>query len=703
MPIGLLSRISPRIARLVIFAVIAGALARLVYYLTAFRTVTWWENSEMALAAITLGIPFPPGCLLGVLSGWLVSHVGVWWGSPAFALNLFAGAAATVTVLMIVIISASTLRRVGHPTFLTEGKPDLTAICIGAASGALILAFSDTFWQYAVQFTPYIFTALFTALIVWAMLKWWGHAGDGKSPVWLFVAALLFGLDLSVHRTNALLGPALIIWMLLRRPRAFLSPSIWLAGIFGLALGSAAQLIQIPMAAAGPYINAGDPATFDRLWNYVALKQLGTGWLTLFPRNAPFWDVQMADYLQAFGASFFSSNGPLSIIGLVPGLLGLFGLATLWKQKPRLAAGLLVLFIFTSLGAVIYFNIPGGFFRSLHRHYLPSFVIFSVLITYGAGNLLKTAVWAGRRFRVVTVGLVGLLLALMPLQQLIRNYAAVDGSRNYFTYDFAHNLLTSLAPDAIVVTFGDNDTFPLWYLHRVMGIRPDVAILNTSLLNLPWYIRHIQSIYPNLPIDLSLEAIDSLNVRPWRDTVIALPVAASPRQFDLPDTVRFPDSITFTAAPTVGNQHILAQDWMILHMVEQNHWRRPFYFANTGGGGVMSLLQPYLRFEGMVWRVVPSAEAASDITVLRRNLLEKYSYRGYADRDVRIDDVSANFGRNYLGSFMHLAAALADRGDTAGVNEVRAKLTQSLPPDRLEPLSPSLKQALDQYLPPERR
>ena len=183
------------------------AIAAAVFWLTAYPTITWWDSSRYSLAAGTLGVTGPPGSLLLTLLGWPLTKLaqGV---SVAYALNLFAGLLGALTVGLVYSVA---LRCVALGDSNTPSAVSRSAVA-GAALGALTFAFSATLWGHAVMFTPYVLTALFTALILYTMLAWWQSADRPDSWRWLLLLGFLFGLDFSVHRTNSLLIPGALAW-----------------------------------------------------------------------------------------------------------------------------------------------------------------------------------------------------------------------------------------------------------------------------------------------------------------------------------------------------------------------------------------------------------------------------------------------------------------------------------------------------------
>src|SRR5215475_4908615 len=147
-------------------AALVAAMAAGVFWRTAYPTITWWDSSSYSLAAATLGINSPPGSLLLTLIGWPVAHLSLGL-SPAHALNLLAGFLAALAAMLVYVVAVAMLRVAGFESRVGG------AVAAGAAAGALTLAFSGTLWRYAIQFTPYVLTAVFTGLILWTMVRWW--------------------------------------------------------------------------------------------------------------------------------------------------------------------------------------------------------------------------------------------------------------------------------------------------------------------------------------------------------------------------------------------------------------------------------------------------------------------------------------------------------------------------------------------------
>jgi hypothetical protein len=658
-----------------------ATIAAVAFWLTAYPTVTWWDSSQYSLAASTLGVTGPPGSLLLTILGWLVTRLPL--GPPAHVLNLLAGALAAVAAALVYL----TTLRLGGLVGLAEesvSQAKHIAVAAGAAIGALTFAFGDTLWEHAIKFTPYVLTAVFTGLILWVMLGWWKEAEQPFAWRRLALLGLLFGLDFSVHRTNALLLPAALAWILIRYPRALRYPRCWLGGAAGLAAGLSVQLLIIPIAAATDSIlNMGDASNLTRFWDYVSLKMMGGGFLVdFFPRRAPFWSVQVGDLIRAMGSNFFRWNGPLGLLGMLPALLGLGGLAHLWRRSRRLGTAFAaVLFLQASVTA-LYFNIPDNFFRPFDRHYLPICVTFGIAVAYGLSVLLaEVAQQATQRRRFIAV-LAGVVLLLVPTSQLAANWTAHDASRRYFARDFASNLLAGLPRDAILITSGDNDTFPAWYLQAVEGVRPDVQIVNRSLANAFWYVDQIVARDPAFPISLSREQRHSLAARARIDTTVVVPVEGTAAQLGLTTGTPLPDT-TALVARTPARGFVLPADLLMLDMFRTNRWRRPVCFSIGVPGSELTWFQPYARLDGLFRRIIPVEHPSLNLATLSTNLLETYTYEGYADATIRLDAVSRTMGFMYHAPFMALIEELRARGSEARCRAAASKYLEAMPPARL--------------------
>ena len=640
----------------------AAMLAFAVYAGTAARTITWWDGSSYPLAAVTLGIPGAPGSLLLTLLGWVVTRIPT-IHPVAFRLNLFAALlAATLVGLM---------SWLGVRLVTAEGRePGIGERLVGAFAG-LLFGFAVTPWTYATQFTPYVLSELWTGLILLAALAWWRRplASSGRGR--LFLLFLLFGLDLSVHRTNALLLPAALVWVALRRPTSRHGMRDLAVATAGFALGLAFHLLLIPLAAARPAYMVEDTSTWAGLWSYVTVEQKGGGFLMkLLPRTASFFSVQFADYL-----SFLRRN--LSTMAFLPAALAVLGWFIMVRRQPRLALGLLVFFLFAGPGAVVYFNLPQHYMRPIDRHYLPSLVILAPWIAVGAATVLHFA--ARARGRLVLLPGLAAVAVLAPLAALRANHRECDLSRVRFAETFARDLLAPLPKDAILLTNGDNDTLPLWYLQQAENLRRDVRVINLPLANTGAYVRLLRRSDPDLAQLLAGDSLSTvLEIRPGDGhpviTVVeprtALGISAGAIEAD---TVRFQPSGA-----------LLGQDRVALDVLRLNRWRRPVFVACTVSPSNIAWLWPFARLDGLAFRIVPTDDPkVHDVDHLREQLLESVSYAGLADTTVRLDPTSRLMGCNYAAGLMQLASAELERGRADAALSTMRFMEIHAPPSRL--------------------
>ncbi|MGY8823173.1 MAG: hypothetical protein ACKVJG_04425, partial [Candidatus Latescibacterota bacterium] len=216
-------------------------------------------------------------------------------------------------------------------------------------------------------------------------------------------------------------------------------------------------------------------------------------------------------------------------------------------------------------------------------------------------------------------------------------------------------------------TNGDNDTFPLWYLQEVEGMRPDVRVVNLSLLNTNWYIKQLRDREPKVDIQLSDNYIDSvltdtqmvdLYKRLWREPKVP------------PEYKQLGLDIEIEAQP--GHDLLRVQDLMVIGIVYWNQWKKPINFAITIPGGNHVGLGPYMRMMGMTTKVMPNRDPGSDIEMMEHNLYEVYQFRGLTDPHVYKDENSRRLLGNYRACVLHLAQLYSEEGRDADLEHLMA-------------------------------
>jgi len=260
------------------------------------------------------------------------------------------------------------------------------------------------------------------------------------------------------------------------------------------------------------------------------------------------------------------------------------------------------------------------------------------------------------------------------------NWDSHDRSGNFVAWDYSYNILQTCEPEAILFTNGDNDTFPLWYLQDVEGIRRDVRIVNLSLVNTPWYIKQLKKepYYQEasaIPLSFTDAQIDRIQPVAWDPQVVELPVSAETYlSYGVTDTaainrgkISWNFRNTFRAGQTNA---IRVQDRLVWEIVRTNQWKKPIYFAVTVAPDSKIGLDEHLWFRGLAWRLeprkTPSQEAGLHADVLEENLFNEpegfsktpqsgYKFRGMNNPQVYFDENVTRLMTNYRSSFIRLA------------------------------------------------
>lgn len=342
----------------------------------------------------------------------------------------------------------------------------------------------------------------------------------------------------------------------------------------------------------------------------------------------------------------------------------------------------MVLFIFMGYLTAFYQNQQQPQPRERDYFYVGAFFVFSMwigiairgIIDFAEEKLKNKSLVPAVTYTVLAFGVL-----FVPVRMVQANYFTHDRSRNYVPWDYSYNLLQSCAPNAILFTNGDNDTFPLWYLQDVAGVRRDIRIANLSLLNTPWYILQLKNLEPygaqKVKMRLTDEMIERIQPIQWETQVVNLPVSQEViKKFGVKDsTIIKTGKVTFTMANTAQYGDIKAvrvQDLMVKEIVESNLWDRPIYFAVTCTEDSKIGLQDYLRMEGMAFRVVPDKRQPGvefiNEEVMRQQVYTNtvntsltykpgFNFRGMNDSTIFFDENHTRLSQNYRNAFIRLA------------------------------------------------
>ncbi|GAB4420547.1 MAG: DUF2723 domain-containing protein [Bacteroidia bacterium] len=368
----------------------------------------------------------------------------------------------------------------------------------------------------------------------------------------------------------------------------------------------------------------------------------------------------------------------------LPLFLGMLGLIWQIIYRRNDAAVIGMLFFFTGLAIVIYLNQYPAQPRERDYSYAGSFQTFAMWIGMG---VLFLADMLYRTLRRWSAWVAGVVCLLAPGLMLAENWDDHTRRGRYIDIEFAKNLLDSCAPNAILFTGGDNDTFPLWYVQEVEGYRTDIRVVNLELLISDWYIDQMkQRKNDSEPLPIGMDKRDYAGERniliqgyASRDIVLPADTAALRRHGVLSDEeLSWVDGDmvwAFKAQGSSRNPYILRKDSVIIDIlrnVARDGWQRPVYFANTMPAANYLDLEDWFRMEGMAYRVVPvrrSERTPNDLysgwvaqDLMYRNLTETFRYSGLDDPGVYFDEhIRGVIVGNYRNVFFRLANTYAEQ------------------------------------------
>ncbi|MEW6685452.1 MAG: DUF2723 domain-containing protein [Candidatus Edwardsbacteria bacterium] len=346
-------------------------------------------------------------------------------------------------------------------------------------------------------------------------------------------------------------------------------------------------------------------------------------------------------------------------------LLGIWGIIQHFRNDKKTFGLLVTLFLFANVGLAFYLNMNDPQVRDRDYAFMPSFAVFSFWIGMG---MLQVWRWLSERLperigilRKVLCLVTILVLFAFSFIPLFSYYHLRDRSGNWIPEDYAYNILESCEPNAILFTNGDNDTFPLWFAQQVKNVRKDVKIANLSLLNTPWYLEELK--VTGVPLNLSLQQIREIG-----------PVRRSNGKIMMVNEIGVRDIIAANVgkgkneAGQLDPRLLLAADTTWVRQIFDSNYQEkyPVYFAVTVSEDNLMGVQPHLRFEGLVYKVVPEQlNKAVDVERSRYNLYEVYRYRGIFDPAVYKDDNTAKLLGNYAVAHWQIGLALRRSGRIA--------------------------------------
>ena len=501
-----------------------------------------------------------------------------------------------------------------------------------------------------------------------------------------------------------------VYWALKRKMQIL---ALSLAAVIMAVLGVTTYTMIVIRANANLPMNENHPQSFAHLISYLNREQYGD--FPMFKRrwsSEPekaeifsnytsdfdfFWRWQMGHMFHRYvGWNFIGRISHDQDAGVnwkeffgIPFLMGLWGLYYSTRKNWKL--GSLLIFTFILMGYLITYyqnqQLPQP--RDREYFYCGAYLIFTIWIALGIRglfDLIFEKLGQLSSARPLGISLLVLSALFIPGRMLQANYTTHDRSKNWVPWDFAYNLLQTCEPDAILFTQGDNDTFPLWYMQDVEGVRRDVRIVNLSLGNTSWYLLQMKHIpaYPEakaVPMNMPDSYIEEIQPIQWEPRNLRIPVDK--------ETIDRYQETTHTALDTSITNHgaiiffmkntlqfgstkaLRVQDIAVYDIILANEWKRPIYFAATCSPDAKIGLDEYLSFKGLAWKLEPRKASqfyeGIDPVILEANLLHEpsgystkpqygYKFRETANPEVFFDENTSRIMLNYRSAFTTLAA-----------------------------------------------
>ncbi|OWK72182.1 DUF2723 domain-containing protein [Pedobacter sp. AJM] len=413
----------------------------------------------------------------------------------------------------------------------------------------------------------------------------------------------------------------------------------------------------------------------------------------------------------------------------LPLIIGLLGAIWHFQRNQKDAGVVALLFFFTGIAIVLYLNQKPLEPRERDYAYVGSFYAFAIWIGLG---VLAIREWVLKKLSptagAIGATVIGLLVA--PVIMAEQGWDDHDRSTKMVAHDIALDYLQSCASNAILFTYGDNDTYPLWYIQEVENVRPDVRIVNLSLFDTDWYInglRQKQNQSEPLPITMKPEQYvqGERDVMPFDDYKIAGNVELKNivellLSNDDNDKVAMQDGTKSNFLPTknfkitIDPQQVIStgtvspanaakitpeMDWTfnkgyvtkgtlaMLDILAHNNWKRPIYFASTVPSDQYNGLDKYLYSEGLALRLMPlkpdtanNEERAEQLNtpVLYNNVMTKFKW-GNMKTATYLDPQSSDDTFIFTNIFSNLAGSLIKEGKNTEAKKVVDKYYEVMP------------------------
>ncbi len=415
-----------------------------------------------------------------------------------------------------------------------------------------------------------------------------------------------------------------------------------------------------------------------------------------------------------------TDNKGRNTLYFLPLILGLIGLVYHYQKDKKDAFVVFLLFFMTGLAIVLYLNQPPQQPRERDYAYAGSFYAFAIWIGIG---VLAIYDWLHKlkiSENIKAIGVTIICLFAVPILMASQEWDDHDRSGRYVAREFARNYLESCEKDAILITFGDNDTFPLWYVQEVEGVRPDVRILNYTLSGMHWYVEQLYdkvydsekcpftltSNYYGLGSDVSFIMPETMERMEFTDVLKEMMSnpARTTRFSNTGDSVKVlltnNFKITLNDSTEIhwtipvdqsGMKQLIRNELMFLDILATNKFERPIYIMDPRYmSGIFPEIHDYSQQEGLVYRIMPEKIYGKFDTEKTYDLfMNKFEWGGVNDPSTYLETaVTVNNSKNIRQQFMLLAKELTEKGQKDKAVKILDKGLLEFPDNKI---------ALDKY------
>lgn len=406
---------------------------------------------------------------------------------------------------------------------------------------------------------------------------------------------------------------------------------------------------------------------------------------------------------------------------MLPFILGIIGLVYQWKKDRQDTIAVFLLFFFTGIAIVLYLNQAGNQPRERDYAFVGSFYAFAIWIGLG---VMMVKEWLEKKLSPKLAAYTSAIVCLLavPVIMGFQEWDDHDRSKKTLAPDVAINYLESCAPNAILITFGDNDTYPLWFAQEVLGVRKDIRVINSSLMGTDWYINQMRyavnnsapisqvwtpqqiigskrdAVYyiPTLPgfanvadkpMDLLtmmkdyagsddparvyLNGEDVINAFPTRTVTVPVDTSLVRQNGTINADDHALDTISFTLPKTA----LVKNETAILNIIAANGWKRPIYFTSY----YRDLgFQDYLRMDGLTYRLVPVSNSPVNTAWSFDVMMKKFKFGGADKPGVYFDEVNRRHLNSIRLAYAQVAITLADAGKKEEARQLLERCDQGM-------------------------